>query len=106
MLYHYMESTHRGQLMEMLMREAAVEKLNTRVRGKIVKLHPSGYGFIVSDAMPFTRIYFFWSALEPGEPNFLELKFNDEVEFEIIDYIDKSTGKSKGPRAAHIKVVS
>ena len=71
---------------------------STRIQGKIIKLDPSGWGFITSRAKPFTRIFFHWSAL-PRTINFTELRRNEKVEFELIDYQDK------GLRAIRIEVL-
>lgn len=52
-----------------------------RIVGKITKLHPKGWGFITSMEIPFTRIFFHWSALIQETIKFPELKRGMEVEF-------------------------
>ncbi len=72
---------------------------NKRCRGKIFKILPKGYGFITSKEIPFTRIFFHWSALLPNTLNFAELKEGMQVEFTPITVHDKGT------RAIRIAVV-
>ncbi len=63
--------------------------------GKIIKIDPKGYGFITSLELPYTRIFFHWSALNQ-DVKFDKLKINDKVEFE-----SKIVGE-KGVRAIKI----
>ncbi len=70
-----------------------------RIRGKITKLHSTGYGFIHSKDKPFTRIFFHWSKLKVNTLNFTELKIGMTLEFEPVQWIDK------GWRAKDIEVV-
>ena len=76
--------------------EVANEK---RVKGKIFKLSPQGYGFISSHDIPFTRIFFHWSSLKADTKNFTQLKVGDRVEFTPSDT------KDKGVRAIRIVVL-
>lgn len=70
---------------------------NTRLSGKIVKLDPSGWGFIESPTdLPLVRIYFQWTAL-PGNVFFKELKLGQQITFEAQQIPDK------GWRAIRIK---
>lgn len=55
-----------------------------RIIGKIIKLSPKGWGFIVSKDIPFTRIFFHWTSLLQETSHFTELKKGDEVEFAPI----------------------
>jgi len=68
--------------------------------GKIIKLSPKGFGFITSIELPYTRIFFHWSALLQSTKKFTELKIGDKVEFESKD-VD-----GKGMRAIKISVVN
>ncbi|HEY4698987.1 MAG TPA: cold shock domain-containing protein [Nitrososphaerales archaeon] len=81
------------------MQEAEVIPLNGRITGRIIKISPSGWGFISSRAKPFTRIFFHWSGLLPTTKNFKELTTGMSVEFELVDY------KDKGWRAFRIGVI-
>lgn len=82
--------------------EPVTEK-DSRVIGKIIKLQQStengGYGFISSKDIPFTRIFFHWSALTQDTLNFLELREGMQVEFTPIEIEDK------GWRALRVKVI-
>lgn len=60
-----------------------------RVIGKIFAINPGGYGFISSKDIPFERIFFHWSALNPSAPKFTELKKGDEVEFSAVEFGDR-----------------
>ena len=73
---------------------------NHRYRGKIFKIQSEkGYGFISSKEIPFTRIFFHWSALMPDTLNFKKLKEGMLVEF-------NATGNpEKGTRAIKIRVI-
>ncbi len=51
--------------------------------GKIIKVLEQGYGFIVSPALKYTRIFFHWSALNQDTLNFAELKKGMRVRFSL-----------------------
>lgn len=70
-----------------------------RVKGKIFKVSPKGFGFIISKDMPFTRIFFHWTSLNQNTLNFTELRKGMEVEFTPIELEDK------GCRAYRIQVL-
>lgn len=72
---------------------------NKRIIGKIIKISPKGWGFIVSKEIPFTRIFFYWTSLLQETSHFTELKKGDEVEFEVIE------DSVKGFRAIKIDVL-
>lgn len=78
--------------------------LPDKATGKIIHLEqPSeaskgGYGFISSDDLPFTRIYFHWHQLIPGTLRFSQLTMGMEVEFQPVDI------PGSGIRALKIKV--
>lgn len=58
------------------------------VRGKITKLDPKeGWGFLASDELKFTRIFFHWSALR--KIHFDTLKVGMEMEFKAVDIPEK-----------------
>ena len=70
------------------------------IEGKITKIDPAGYGFIISPDLPFTRIFFHWTALRQDTLNFLELKKGMRVKFTPIDFNDK------GYRAMKVFVIN
>lgn len=67
--------------------------------GKIVKLSPTGWGFIISPSHEFTRIFFHWTALQQNTLNFSELKIGMSVKFYTQKY------KEQGVRAYRIEVI-
>jgi len=69
------------------------------ITGKIIKVHKEGYGFISSKEIPFTRIFFHWTALRQDTLTFPELTTGMIVEFVPFKLPDK------GYRAYHVKVV-
>lgn len=75
------------------------EEKEKRIIGKIIKISPKGFGFIISKDIPFTRIFFHWTSLIQETSHFTELKKGDEVEFTPIE-ID-----GKGIRAIKIDVL-
>lgn len=74
------------------------QKEEKRVSGKIIKVAESGYGFISSKEIPFTRIFFHWTSLRPDTLNFKELKNGMKVSFVGVEL------EGKGYRAIKIKV--
>jgi len=70
-----------------------------RITGNITKISGSGWGFITSKEIEFTRIFFHWSALNQNTLNFKELHLGMRVEFVPIQLADK------GYRAVRIKVL-
>jgi cold shock CspA family protein len=72
---------------------------DTRVVGRIIKVSKSGYGFISSKEIEFTRIFFHWTALRQDTIPFLELKTGMQVEFTPLQI------PGKGWRAMHVRVV-
>lgn len=78
--------------------------MSERIVGKVVHLNHKGWGFIISDKLQFTRIYFHWSQLDPSI-NFTELKKGDVVEFSPIEYFNPSSKESQGWRAMKIFVL-
>lgn len=62
-------------------KETEASKMEVRLRGKIIKVSKAGYGFITSIDIPFTRIFFHWSALDPKTKKFTELRSGMKVSF-------------------------
>jgi len=58
----------------------------TRIDGRIMMRASQGYGFISCHEIPFTRIFFHWSGLDPKTKHFTELKVGDHVTFELIEH--------------------
>lgn len=69
------------------------------VIGKIIKVDDTGWGFITSKEVEFTRIFFHWTSLLPNTLNFKELRVGMKVEFKPIQVPDK------GWRAIKIRVL-
>lgn len=70
-----------------------------KVVGRIIKVSKSGWGFISSKDIEFTRIFFHWTALRQDTIPFLDLRTGMFVEFTPLR-VD-----GKGWRAVHIRVV-
>ncbi len=68
-----------------------------RIEGRFIKLD-KGWGFIVSPAIPYTRIFFHWSGLEQDTLHFTQLKKGMLCSFEPLEV------PGKGIRAIKIKV--
>jgi len=89
----------RGMKMNETNESVELTAQDKRVKGKIFKLSPQGYGFISSHDIPFTRIFFHWSSLKANTRKFTELRVGDLVEFTPQDT------KDKGTRAIRITVL-
>jgi cold shock CspA family protein len=72
---------------------------DTRIVGRIIKVSKSGYGFISSKEIEFTKIFFHWTSLKQDTLPFLELKIGMMVEFTPLQIPDK------GYRAIHVRVI-
>ena len=70
-----------------------------RILGRIIRINKSGYGFISSKEIEFTRIFFHWTALLQNTLPFQQLKIGMTVEFTPMKIPDK------GYRAIHIRVI-
>lgn len=70
-----------------------------RVIGRIIKVSKSGWGFISSREIEFTRIFFHWTALRQDTLPFLQLTTGMTVEFTPVQVPDK------GWRAIHVRVI-
>lgn len=78
-----------------------------RIKGKIIRVDPKGYGFIISNELPFERIFFHWSSLRGNTLRFPELKRGMTVEFVARDQgKDEVTHENKGYKAIRIEVVN
>jgi len=71
----------------------------TKVTGRIIKISKSGWGFISSKEIEFTRIFFHWTALRQDTLQFPELRTGMTVEFIPLRVPDK------GWRAVHVRVI-
>lgn len=63
-----------------------------------------GFGFILSDALPFERIFFHWSGLRQDTLRFLELQKKMKVEF-VLKYSEPNEEHEGGYRAIKIRVI-
>ena len=70
----------------------------TKAIGKVIKVHKTGWGFISSRDIEFTRIFFHWTALRQDTLRFPELKTGMWVEFTPLEV------PGKGYRAMHVRV--
>jgi cold shock CspA family protein len=57
------------------------DKKDNRIEGKIIHLGSGGWGFITSESMPYTRIFFHWTTLEGNTLRFPDLKKGMRVLF-------------------------
>ena len=67
--------------------------------GRVIKVHKTGWGFISSKEIEFTRIFFHWTALRQDTVKFPELKTGMTVEFTPVEI------PGKGFRAVHVRVI-
>lgn len=74
------------------------------IRGKIFHLG-NGYGFIESDRIPYTRIFFHWQNLDHTTLHFTKLERGMEMEFVAIEEKNYKTGLMEW-RAQKVKVVT
>lgn len=72
---------------------------DTKVTGRIIKISKSGWGFITSKEIQFTRIFFHWTALKQDTLPFLELRVGMSVEFTPLPI------PGRGVRAIRVKVI-
>jgi cold shock CspA family protein len=71
--------------------EHNVSHLDNRYIGRIIKLNKRGYGFISCPEIPFTKIFFHWTALRQNTKKFNELEVGNKVEFSKEEVVDKGT---------------
>jgi cold shock CspA family protein len=72
---------------------------NIKLTGRIIKISKSGWGFISSRDIEFTRIFFHWTSLQQDTLGFKELKTGMMVEFSPLKV------EGKGIRAIHVRVI-
>ena len=72
---------------------------SNKVIGRVIKLSKTGWGFISSKDIQFTRIFFHWTALRQDTVRFPELKTGMHVEFTPVEV------PGKGWRAVHVRVI-
>lgn len=54
---------------------------DNKIEGKIIHLGSGGWGFITSESLPFTRIFFHWTMLEGDTLRYPDLKKGMRVRF-------------------------
>jgi len=72
---------------------------DTRITGKIIDLSKSGWGFISSRDIEFTKIFFHWTSLVQGTTPFPGLRVGMMVEFTPLKI------EGRGWRAMHVRVL-
>jgi len=72
---------------------------SVKVIGRIIKVSDTGWGFISSKDIKFTRIFFHWTHLRQDTLPFPDLRTGMLVEFTPLQL------PGKGYRAVHIRVV-
>jgi cold shock CspA family protein len=72
---------------------------NNKVGGKIIKVSPEGWGFIISRDIEFTRIFFHWTALEQSTLSFKEIRSGMKCEFVPVQI------PGRGWRAIKIRIL-
>ena len=70
-----------------------------KIVGRIIKVDKTGWGFISSKDIEFTRIFFHWTALKQDTLNFKQLETGMFVEF-IPTQVE-----GRGFRAIQVKVI-
>lgn len=76
-----------------------------RITGKIIRVDPKGYGFVISNELPFERIFFHWSSLRNNTLRFPDLRRGMTLEFVARHQGYDDEGKNKGYKAIRIEVV-
>lgn len=62
-------------------KEKIEEKKDNKIEGKIIHLGTGGWGFITSEELPYTRLFFHWTTLEGDTLRFPDLKKGMRVRF-------------------------
>src|SRR6186713_3406487 len=88
-----------GRVSVSLLREYMDKTMTEKISGRVIKVHKTGWGFISSKEIEFTRIFFHWTALRQDTVKFPELKTGMHVEFTPVEI------PGKGFRAVHVRVV-
>lgn len=81
------------------MSEHDENKEELRVHGKIIKVSDSGWGFISSKDIKFTRIFFHWTSLLQDTLKFTDIHNGMKCEFTPIEV------EGKGFRAIRIRII-
>lgn len=76
----------------------STEDYKPSIKGKIIYLHPKGWGFINSHDIEFSKVYFHWTGLITSGKNFKELQKGNIVKFNALK-------REKGWKAINIEVV-
>lgn len=77
-----------------------------RIVGKIIKVDPRGWAFVISNELPFERIFLHWSSLLQSTLRFPKLERGMKVEFAARDQGDDPiTGAPKGYKAIRVMVI-
>lgn len=80
--------------------ENTFKENDEKIEGKIISINPTkGYGFISSRDIPFTRIFFHWSALRADTVHFTKLEIGMKVEFRLVEV------PGRGYRAVQVSVL-
>jgi cold shock CspA family protein len=66
-----------------MIKDVTTIKPGDTLEGKVIKVHPNGWGFITSVDLKFTRIFFHWTGLVQNTKKFPELRIGDKVRFVI-----------------------
>ncbi len=77
-----------------------------RISGRIIRVDPKGYGFIISNELPFERIFFHWSSLKSQTLRFPELRRGMTVEFVARDQGKNDKQENLGYKAIRILVIN
>jgi cold shock CspA family protein len=72
---------------------------SVKVIGRIIKVSDTGWGFISSKDIKFTRIFFHWTHLRQDTLPFPDIRTGMMVEFTPLQL------PGKGYRAVHIRVI-
>lgn len=83
-----------------------------KINGKIIKVHPSGWGFIISEDVKFVKFFFHWTGLITETKNFKDLEVGMKVKFIPLNLDEREPAKEpvdgerkRGPRAIKIEVI-
>lgn len=72
---------------------------SSRLTGRVIKISKTGWGFISSKEIEFTRIFFHWTQLTQDTLKFTDIRIGMQVEFTPIQI------PVKGWRAVHVRVI-
>lgn len=83
-------------------------EVKDKIIGRITKIHESGWGFLISEEIKFTKFFFHWTGLAQDTLKFPELKTGMRVKFIPIrlEEVVIEGEKKKGPGAIKIEVIS